>query len=131
MVIKVQETRSRDQNEKIAIRKLQDRLEERELGDESRISKRRELLRKRKASRGKKARRKYRALNGTEQETEVVDEEEEEDNTGEEQDPEDVKHQPGHNATASDLSSIERDRVAAHDDPSRARSYKQSSEDHV
>jgi protein subunit release factor B len=62
IVIKCQETRSRDQNEKIAVRKLQDRLEEMEKGEESRLAKRRELLRKRKRNREKKARRKYRAL---------------------------------------------------------------------
>lgn len=130
MVIKCQETRSRDQNQKIAVRKLQDRLEERELGEDSRISKRRELLRKRKASRGKKARRKYRALNGTEQETKIM-EGEKDDNTYDKQDLEDIKHESSQDLTALAASAIAKDHVAAHDEPPRAKSYKQSSRDHV
>jgi hypothetical protein len=65
IVIKCQETRSRGQNEKIAMRKLQDRLEharKEDTDEESRISRRQELLRKRKESRRKKAKRKYRTL---------------------------------------------------------------------
>lgn len=62
VVVKCQETRSRDQNRKLARRILQDRLEEMELGEQSRVALKREQERKKKASKKKKARRKYRAL---------------------------------------------------------------------
>ena len=62
IVIKCQDTRSRDQNEKLAMKRLQDRLEQGEKGVESRVEKRWELLRKRKERAKKKSRRKYRAL---------------------------------------------------------------------
>ncbi|KAI8943572.1 hypothetical protein NX059_001568 [Plenodomus lindquistii] len=62
IVVKYQDTRSRELNRKRARRILQDRLEELELGDDARTRvKAREKSRK-KASSAKKSRRKYRAL---------------------------------------------------------------------
>ncbi|KAF2083887.1 hypothetical protein K490DRAFT_21891, partial [Saccharata proteae CBS 121410] len=60
MVIKYQGTRSRSQNRKIARRMLAERIEEMELGSESRTKIKRERVSKKKASAAKKARRKYR-----------------------------------------------------------------------
>jgi peptide chain release factor len=62
IVVKCQETRSRSQNRKIARRILGERIEEMELGDESRVVKKREEKTKRKKSAEKKRRRKYREL---------------------------------------------------------------------
>ncbi|KAJ9641833.1 hypothetical protein H2199_005046 [Coniosporium tulheliwenetii] len=62
IVVKCQHTRSRSQNRKMARRLLAERVEEMELGEESRgAMKRREMGRKKRAA-GKKKRRKYRAL---------------------------------------------------------------------
>ena len=62
MVIKSQATRSRSQNRKIARTLLAERLEFIEKGSESRVAIKGEVKRKKKASKDKKARRKYRAL---------------------------------------------------------------------
>lgn len=64
MVIKCQATRSRTQNRTIARRLLAEKLDFLEKGAESRIAVKGEVNRKRKASKAKKARRKYRGLNG-------------------------------------------------------------------
>ncbi|KAK8200102.1 peptidyl-tRNA hydrolase domain-containing protein [Phyllosticta capitalensis] len=62
MVVKFQGTRSREQNRKTARKMLSERLEEMELGDESRTAIKRAEASKKKASKTKKSRRKYRAL---------------------------------------------------------------------
>ena len=62
IVVKSQATRSRSQNKKIAMELLAEKVDELEKGDQSRAAIKREIERKRKASRAKKARRKYRAL---------------------------------------------------------------------
>lgn len=62
LVVKCQATRSRAQNRKIARRLLAERLEAAEKGPESRVEVRAERERGRAASRVKKSRRKYRAL---------------------------------------------------------------------
>ncbi|MCJ1393030.1 hypothetical protein MMC18_005902 [Xylographa bjoerkii] len=62
IVIKSQATRSRSQNRKIARTLLAEKLEVLEKGSESRVAVKQERARKKKASSGKKARRKYRAL---------------------------------------------------------------------
>lgn len=62
IVVKCQATRSRSQNEKIARSLLADRVEAREKGDQSRVALKAEAARKKKASKVKKARRKYRDL---------------------------------------------------------------------
>lgn len=62
IVVKCQETRSRSQNRKIARKLLGERIEEVELGPEARTVVKRERESKKKASKDKKARRKYRAL---------------------------------------------------------------------
>jgi len=64
IVIKSQATRSRSQNRKIARTLLAQKVEVLEKGPESRLAKKEERARKKKASSGKKARRKYRALEG-------------------------------------------------------------------
>ncbi|KAL3472305.1 RF-1 domain-containing protein [Aspergillus californicus] len=64
VVIKSQATRSRSQNEKIARSLLADKVEQLLKGDESRVALKAERERKKKASRVKKARRKYRELDG-------------------------------------------------------------------
>jgi peptide chain release factor len=64
LVTKSQATRSRSQNRKIARRLLAERLEEMEKGPESRRAVKAEIARKRKASKTKKAKRKYRNLDG-------------------------------------------------------------------
>ncbi|KAL8721799.1 MAG: hypothetical protein Q9225_001599 [Loekoesia sp. 1 TL-2023] len=61
MVVKSQATRSRSQNRSIARRLLAEKLEEAEKGSESRAALKLEIKRKKKASKVKKARRKYRA----------------------------------------------------------------------
>ncbi|KAK7512582.1 peptidyl-tRNA hydrolase domain-containing protein [Phyllosticta citriasiana] len=62
MVVKFQGTRSREQNRKTARKMLSERLEEMELGDQSRTAIKRANAAKKKASKSKKSRRKYRAL---------------------------------------------------------------------
>ncbi|KAF2672515.1 hypothetical protein BT63DRAFT_453025 [Microthyrium microscopicum] len=76
IVVKCQETRSRDQNRKLARRLLEARLDDQINGTQSRSAlKEREAARK-KASKAKKSRRKYRALEeGKADEDEVDDDE--------------------------------------------------------
>ena len=62
IVVKSQATRSRSQNHKIAKEILAEKIEFLQKGDASRAAKKIELKRKRKASAGKKSKRKYRAL---------------------------------------------------------------------
>ena len=62
IIVKSQASRSRDQNRKIARRLLAERIEVAEKGPESRIAIKAEIKRKKAASKNKKARRKYRAL---------------------------------------------------------------------
>ncbi|KAI5210630.1 hypothetical protein E4T39_00292 [Aureobasidium subglaciale] len=62
LVIKCQETRSRSQNRKIARRILAERIEVLVMGDDSRAALKAEREKKKKASKNKKARRKYRKL---------------------------------------------------------------------
>lgn len=62
IVVKYQDTRSRELNRKRARRILQDRLEELEQGDDARTRVKAREKSKKKASSGKKSRRKYRAL---------------------------------------------------------------------
>ena len=61
-MVKSQATRSRSQNRKIARRTLAEKIEELEKGPESRTALKAESKRKQKASKSKKAKRKYRAL---------------------------------------------------------------------
>lgn len=62
LVVKCQETRSRTQNRKIARRILAERIEEIELGSESRTQVKAAVKIRKKASKDKKARRKYKKL---------------------------------------------------------------------
>ena len=62
LVLKVQATRSRTQNRKIARQMLAERVEELEKGNESRVAVVRESKRKKKSSAVKKSKRKYRRL---------------------------------------------------------------------
>ncbi|XMA12227.1 hypothetical protein WAI453_005018 [Rhynchosporium graminicola] len=62
LVLKVQATRSRTQNRKIARQMLAERVEEIEKGKESRVAVVAETKKKRKSSAVKKSKRKYRAL---------------------------------------------------------------------
>ncbi|CAE7194919.1 hypothetical protein P3342_009761 [Pyrenophora teres f. teres] len=62
IVVKYQDTRSREINRKMARRILQDRIEELQLGEDARTRVRAREKSKKKASKEKKARRKYRAL---------------------------------------------------------------------
>ncbi|EKD13515.1 uncharacterized protein L3040_008617 [Drepanopeziza brunnea f. sp. 'multigermtubi'] len=62
LVLKVQATRSRTQNRKIAREMLAERVEELEKGKQSRVAVVRETKQKRKSSAVKKSRRKYRLL---------------------------------------------------------------------
>lgn len=62
MVVKVQETRSRSQNRKLARQMLAERIEKLEKGAESRVAVVGEAKRKRKSSAVKKSKRKYRLL---------------------------------------------------------------------
>lgn len=64
IVVKCQETRSRAQNRKLARHLLSERLDEMEKGPQSRTAIKIERARKKKASASKKARRKYRKLDG-------------------------------------------------------------------
>jgi len=76
IVIKVQETRSRTQNRKIARQMLADRLEALEKGPDSRAAVVADVKRKKKASATKKSRRKYRALDEEKRVTEEPQDEE-------------------------------------------------------
>lgn len=62
IVVKSQATRSRSQNRKIAREVLAEKLEVLEKGDQSRTMIKAEINRKKKASKNKKSKRKYRAL---------------------------------------------------------------------
>lgn len=62
IVVKYQDTRSREINRKMARRILQDRIEEMELGEDARTRVKAREKSKKKASAAKKTRRKYRAL---------------------------------------------------------------------
>lgn len=62
LVLKVQATRSRTQNRKIARQMLAERVEELDKGKESRLAVVGETKRKKKSSKAKKSRRKYRLL---------------------------------------------------------------------
>lgn len=62
LVVKSQATRSRSQNLKIATQLLADKIDQRENGEHSRAAIVERYKSKKKASRGKKSRRKYRAL---------------------------------------------------------------------
>jgi protein subunit release factor B len=62
IVVKVQATRSREQNRKLARQMLAERIEVLEKGDESRVAVVGETKRKRKSSAVKKSKRKYKAL---------------------------------------------------------------------
>lgn len=88
IVIKCQETRSRDQNRKIARQLLALKLEEIEKGSESRVAKLRERDTKKKASKSKKARRKYRKLeeekNSSDTHTKILEKSRDERRPGEE-----------------------------------------------
>jgi peptide chain release factor len=75
MVVKVQATRSRSQNRKIARQMLAERIEELEKGKESRVAIVGETKRKRKSSAVKKSKRKYRLLEAAK--TIVVDQNDE------------------------------------------------------
>lgn len=72
MVLKVQATRSRTQNRKIARQMLAERVEELEKGKESRVAVVGETKRKRKSSAVKKSKRKYRQLDEAKKESEEV-----------------------------------------------------------
>ena len=61
-IVKSQASRSRDQNRKIARRLLAEKIEAAEKGPESRVAIKAEIKKKKAASKNKKARRKYRAL---------------------------------------------------------------------
>ena len=62
IVVKSQATRSRSQNRKIARQNLAEKIEAIEKGPESRIMLKTEIKSRKKASKSKKAKRKYRAL---------------------------------------------------------------------
>ncbi|KAF1364129.1 hypothetical protein EJ07DRAFT_162636 [Lizonia empirigonia] len=76
IVVKYQDTRSRELNRKTARRLLQDRLEELELGEGARTRVKAREKSKKKASSDKKKRRKYRALEAGKEGEDVVDEDE-------------------------------------------------------
>ena len=74
MTIKSQATRSRSQNRKIARQLLADKIEAAEKGPESRTALKADIKRKRKASKAKKARRKYKtSKDGVEDEDEEAE----------------------------------------------------------
>lgn len=75
IVIKVQHTRSRDQNRKIARQMLADKIEQMEKGDESRTAVVGATKAKRKASAKKKSKRKYAKLGDAKDALGGVDEE--------------------------------------------------------
>ena len=87
--MKSQATRSRSQNRKIARQNLAEKIEELEKGPESRTALKAEIKRKQKASKSKKARRKYRALQGNR----VVEVDEEEGSDVENQVEQDAKEE--------------------------------------
>ena len=88
MTIKSQATRSRSQNRKIARRLLADKIEAAEKGPESRKALKAAIERKKKASKAKKARRKYKTskdiVEGEDEEAEVDSDKSVEDNVMEE-----------------------------------------------
>ena len=91
MVIKSQATRSRSQNRKIARRILGEKLEALEKGPESRTARKVEVKRKKKASKIKKAKRKYRALGEGEEKTTADDDDgDDDDDDDDEEDVEEV-----------------------------------------
>lgn len=106
IVVKYQDTRSREVNRKRARRLLQDRLEELELGPEARTQvKARERSRK-KASSGKKRRRKYRALErekGGSVDGEEEEEEEEEEGMRESNDNGEGEAQHGRGSASEEV----------------------------
>ena len=73
VVVKSQATRSRTQNRKIARRILAEKLEDAEKGPESRNALKGEIKRKKKASKMKKARRKYKNLESADSEEENLE----------------------------------------------------------
>jgi peptide chain release factor len=77
IVVKCQETRSREQNRKLARQILGERLDELEKGDQSRTAIKADRARTKKASAAKKSRRKYKKLED-EKEAESGDEQDEE-----------------------------------------------------
>ena len=81
-MVKSQATRSRSQNEKIAKQLLADRVEELEKGGESRTAIKADRAREKKASKLKKARRKYRSLEESKSSEEGEEEGEEVNNDG-------------------------------------------------
>lgn len=81
IVIKCQETRSRSQNRKIARRILGERVDELELGEQSRTAIKQRESSKKKASAMKKKKRKYKALAAKEGESAVEDTENDEEGT--------------------------------------------------
>ncbi|KAJ5484928.1 peptide chain release factor-like protein [Penicillium diatomitis] len=96
IVVKCQATRSRSQNEKIARSLLADKVESQEKGDQSRVALKAAAARKKKASKLKKARRKYRQLEENENGIEDTEGEHASDEDGLEQDIEDA---PSHGET--------------------------------
>ncbi|PVH98724.1 hypothetical protein DM02DRAFT_470127, partial [Periconia macrospinosa] len=78
IVVKCQDTRSRTQNRKIARQLLGERIDELELGDQSRTAIKARAKSKKKASADKKKRRKYKALEEAKEGSEA------EENSGEE-----------------------------------------------
>ncbi|KAF2840339.1 hypothetical protein M501DRAFT_1056672 [Patellaria atrata CBS 101060] len=84
LVIKCQATRSRSQNRKVARRLLAEKLDELKNGDQARTKIKAEVNKKRKASREKKARRKYRALEEGKEGAGMLNGEDEEDEEDEE-----------------------------------------------
>lgn len=90
LVVKSQATRSRSQNEKIAKQLLADRVEELEKGGESRTAIKADRAREKKASKLKKARRKYRSLEESKSSEEGEEEGEEEKNGGGDTGPESI-----------------------------------------
>ena len=74
MTIKSQATRSRSQNRKIARQLLADKIDAAEKGPDSRTALKADIKRKKKASKTKKARRKYKTLqDGVEDEDEEAE----------------------------------------------------------
>ncbi|KAL7276302.1 hypothetical protein RUND412_000716 [Rhizina undulata] len=109
IVIKSQATRSREQNRKIARRILAEKLEELDKGGESRAAKIRDKAKRKRASKFKKARRKYSKLNG---ETGLEFNEDEEDDDDEyegkeEEDDDVVEEEPEKNEDGREPSETE------------------------
>ncbi|RJE23002.1 peptidyl-tRNA hydrolase domain protein [Aspergillus sclerotialis] len=94
-VVKCQATRSRSQNKKIAEQLLADKVEQQERGDKSRAAIKADRARKKKASKVKKSKRKYRALEGEKQGEVDNDEVEEGVEEGPEEDSRGVSEENG------------------------------------